>query len=51
MTVGFASQIPASVTVTRKASTPATETLNLNAYRSDIGGRSEEHTSELQSRI
>ena len=38
MTVGFASQIPASVTVTRKASTPATETLNLNAYRSDIGG-------------
>ena len=38
MTVGFASQIPASVTVTRKASTPATETINLNAYRSDIGG-------------
>ena len=38
MTVGFASRIPASVTVTRKASTPATETIDLSAYRSDIGG-------------
>lgn len=38
MIVGFASRIPASVTVTRKASTPATETIDLSAYRSDIGG-------------
>jgi len=38
ITVGFASQIPASVAVKRTASSPANETVTLNAYRSDIGG-------------
>ena len=38
ITVGIASQVPASVTVTRNASTPASETLSLAAYRSDVGG-------------